>query len=1119
MSKKAELSKKILSLLTESHGLRVKQIASKTGESRSAVNNMLYGDLAGKVRQDSEYRWYATRSGQSTRSGTSRHSGSSTGSRTILAKLCRYYLDCLAQGDENGVTVFARSRGTKDYVELNELPGLESSGEHPFAVSGADRLLRSVSQSKGRQVMYIGYPCRLRKHRARSGWEGFFLDPVLLWTVSVQDGVPSLSDEAPVLNFSVLKSLCVAGNTNYLEESAQLAEELGIAELSEEPPDVDELVSRLRAIRPDWDWRELTEPHALGSKPPISAIAEEGIYNRAVLVATERSKYTLGLETELKHLMKLKEADYAGTALEYWLHGGSGEVTDPLEPSEEILEVVPMNAEQRGAVRRALTEPLSVITGPPGTGKSQVVTGILTNAIWAGRKALFASKNNKAVDVVHERVNGLAKSPTLVRLGSAEKSYALAEHMLALLSSAVSDDDESEYSTAVAAHEKMYAELRAINERYDEVMRARNAVDALDRQVEDFRKLLGEDFYRSSQHIDVEQAMDNLVNLRHELEQTVRSTQPVASRLFWPLIEKSRQKRAMRALGEIEGLFQALQLSSPSEVPIASIDDHIEGIEEAERRLELAATIQKHKVALETLQRLPSFEELARRSLVVSDRASSSAEFLWRQWVALQPSRLNPDSRRELGAYTTTLQAMLDTKGGDPQAARQIAGRYYKLFPKIVDLMPCWAVTSLSARGKVPFEKNFFDLLIVDEASQCDIASVLPLLYRAKRAVVIGDPMQLKHIAALTPEKDQRLQTTHGIPENYAAWNYTVNSVFNLAVTIADPSALTLLRDHHRSHADIIEFSNEFFYKGKLRVATSYDRLKSPRKEDPAVTWTEITGRVRRPTGGGAVNEVEAQAVVQEIKSLINTGYLGSIGAVTPFRAQANQIRRLVLQDNDLVEALIKADFLVDTVHRFQGDERDVMFFSPVVSEGVRKGAITFLRSNGNLFNVAITRARALLHVVGDRAAAGTSGVDYLSAFAEYAGKLTHDQSLRLEASVPVTQDYPTVAYPERVSDWERVFYRALFEAGIQPVPQYDVDQYCLDFAVFDGNRKLNIEVDGERYHKDWTGELCLRDRMRNQRMIELGWDVKRFWVYQIRDDMSGCVKWVKNWVANARAS
>lgn len=56
--------------------------------------------------------------------------------------------------------------------------------------------------------------------------------------------------------------------------------------------------------------------------------------------------------------------------------------------------------------------------------------------------------------------------------------------------------------------------------------------------------------------------------------------------------------------------------------------------------------------------------------------------------------------------------------------------------------------------------------------------------------------------------------------------------------------------------------------------------------------------------------------------------------------------------------------------------------------------------------------------------------------------------------------------------------------------------------------------MDGERYHRSWTGELCLRDQLRNQRLIELGWDVKRFWVYEIRDRMGDCIAWVKRWQA-----
>jgi very-short-patch-repair endonuclease len=63
-----------------------------------------------------------------------------------------------------------------------------------------------------------------------------------------------------------------------------------------------------------------------------------------------------------------------------------------------------------------------------------------------------------------------------------------------------------------------------------------------------------------------------------------------------------------------------------------------------------------------------------------------------------------------------------------------------------------------------------------------------------------------------------------------------------------------------------------------------------------------------------------------------------------------------------------------------------------------------------------------------------------------------------------------------------------------------------------DGERMLNVEVDGEKYHRNWDGELCRRDQIRNQRLFELGWDVMRFWVYQVRDDLDNCVRRVNSW-------
>lgn len=68
---------------------------------------------------------------------------------------------------------------------------------------------------------------------------------------------------------------------------------------------------------------------------------------------------------------------------------------------------------------------------------------------------------------------------------------------------------------------------------------------------------------------------------------------------------------------------------------------------------------------------------------------------------------------------------------------------------------------------------------------------------------------------------------------------------------------------------------------------------------------------------------------------------------------------------------------------------------------------------------------------------------------------------------------------------------------------------------MVDGDRRLAIEIDGERYHRNWTGGLCRRDQIRNQRLFELGYDVMRFWVYEVRDDLEGCLRRLKDWRDN----
>ncbi len=104
--------------------------------------------------------------------------------------------------------------------------------------------------------------------------------------------------------------------------------------------------------------------------------------------------------------------------------------------------------------------------------------------------------------------------------------------------------------------------------------------------------------------------------------------------------------------------------------------------------------------------------------------------------------------------------------------------------------------------------------------------------------------------------------------DTHINWVFSKNSVLDLACPLASTGDMVMLRDHHRSHADIIGFSNEHFYDRQLRIATKYDRLRRPSSNDPAVRWIHIQGHVTRP-GASALNEAEARAVVKELERII----------------------------------------------------------------------------------------------------------------------------------------------------------------------------------------------------------------------------------------------------------
>lgn len=1033
--------------------------------------------------------------------------------RNVLERLCRYYLDCINHDDQGGVSVFAASKHDPNYAELARFPGI--SGKEVPTSADAQAIVRKAARDRNRLSLQIGYPVLANRIKARSGWEGFILEPLCLFALQEATGtgaLPPLVDEPPALNFKAIRTLVGANQASLADELVQLAEEIGLAN-SANLLDVRELMQALRAAREHWPWRESTAPEALALEPPLAAVSEPGIYNRAILIATERSPYTKGLETELATLRKTSLPDCCGTALGAWLESAIPPA-DSLKASA-LLEPIPLNTEQRQAVQSALTNQLTVITGPPGTGKSQVVTSILVNAAWQGMRVLFASKNNRAVDVVETRVNALGSRPVLLRLGGNETQSRLPDYLSGLLAITATRADAEEYEELSTLHARLAQQLDRLDQRVENTVALRNTVDRLDQQVDALRSEIGDERFRALRGTDPATCRGFFDQLSFALRRADRRAQPWLVRPFWRYLKQERHDAFSAAASAARASAESLGIALPSAPSDgASLDGWYAAVERLAARLDALAAVPEYFAALEALNRAEPLERIsAERYSLVEQLARNSSE-LWKLWLRLQPGRLTPAERKILSDYSSLVQLMAGSRDeGGTRLSKQVDDRYHELFPRVTRTLSCWAVTSLSARGRLPLQPGFFDLLVIDEASQCDIASAIPLLYRAKRAVIIGDPNQLKHISAVSPAQDQRLLAKHELLADHIGWSYATKSLFDRAASLAASRDIVDLRDHHRSHADIVGFSNEKFYGGRLRVATHYDRLRPPSREAPAVRWIQTRGPVVRPASGGAMSHAEAKGIAAELRRLVlEQGYRGSIGVVSPFRAQTNFIRDLIQSDDDLASRLAGSDLLVDTVHRFQGDERDLMIFSPTVAHEMPQGAVTFLQRTPNLFNVAITRARSALVIVGDMDAASSVGVDYLAEFANYVQRLGKEQRSGTGRTSTFGPEYPRVARPEQVSDWERLLYRALYDAGVKTIPQYPVEQYTLDLALLTDEHRLDIEVDGERYHRSWDGELARRDQLRNQRLIELGWDVMRFWVYQLRDDMAGCVARVRAW-------
>jgi hypothetical protein len=252
-----------------------------------------------------------------------------------------------------------------------------------------------------------------------------------------------------------------------------------------------------------------------------------------------------------------------------------------------------------------------------------------------------------------------------------------------------------------------------------------------------------------------------------------------------------------------------------------------------------------------------------------------------------------------------------------------------------------------------------FDLVIIDEASQCSIPSIVPLLFRARRALVIGDAMQLPPVITLPVETDGILRGRHDISGHWLGEN-RLSPVRHSAFAAAEQAAggSLLLDEHYRCHPEIAAIPNRLFYQGKLRVLT--DIRNRPHLNKLPILWSHVQGQAERgPNGTSWQNLIEAHQVVRCVKKALDElPETATIGVVTPYKPQADALQRTLRE----VEARVR----VGTAHKFQGGERDVMVLSLVAADNVQPRAFDWADQQRELWNVAITRARSHLIVVGD---------------------------------------------------------------------------------------------------------------------------------------------------------
>ncbi|MFW5675981.1 MAG: AAA domain-containing protein [Acetivibrio ethanolgignens] len=252
---------------------------------------------------------------------------------------------------------------------------------------------------------------------------------------------------------------------------------------------------------------------------------------------------------------------------------------------------------------------------------------------------------------------------------------------------------------------------------------------------------------------------------------------------------------------------------------------------------------------------------------------------------------------------------------------------------KLQKIFPVIATTCISAH-RLGEAKPMFDMVIMDEASQCNTAVSLVPIVRGESLMLVGDPQQLNPVILLDEMTNERLKKRYGVSEEY---DYRKNSIYKTYLACDAVSDEILLHNHYRCHKSIIGFNNRKYYNSQLII-------RSESKEERPLLYVDVaeTTTNYKNTAPAEVREIVNYAVHNRDKS---------IGVITPFVNQKKMI------EEELKRAGVTG-VTCGTVHAFQGDEKDVVLFSTAITDQTQAGTYEWLKNNKELINVATSRAK-----------------------------------------------------------------------------------------------------------------------------------------------------------------